>query len=493
MNIFPSYSELKELSKDSAYTVLPVSTEILSDFITPIEALRILKNVSSHCYLLESAKENDFWGRYTFLGFDPKLEITCRNEDLKIGDLRLKTSDPAFYIRQVMSEYRAPYFEKLPSFSGGLVGYFAFDFFTYTEPSTRRQTIDDLDLNDLDLMLFDKVIAFDHIAQKIVLIINIPTRDFETSYNRAVLELEQLIRLLKSGRKFQVPVSSLQSDLKPAFNPEQFEKIVNKAKDHIYDGDIFQIVLSNQFSAPFTGSLFNTYRQLRTINPSPYMFYLSGTDIEIAGASPETLVKLDHGTLYTFPLAGTRPRGKNEQEDQQLIDNLLQDEKELAEHDMLVDLGRNDLGKISEFGSVEVEKFHQIEKFSHVMHLGSTVKSRIRKGLDALDAVEAVLPAGTLSGAPKIRAVQLISELEGFKRGLYGGAVGYIDFSGNMDLCIAIRLVYKKKDQVIIHSGAGIVADSDPQKEYQEILNKAMASFNAVRKGVEMENDLSDR
>ena len=256
--------------------------------------------------------------------------------------------------------------------------------------------------------------------------------------------------------------------------------MVEKAKRHIFEGDIFQIVLSNRLSALFEGSLLDTYRVLRTINPSPYMFYFAGTDVEVAGASPETLVKLEDGVLHTFPLAGTRPRGSTEEEDKALEKELLADEKEIAEHNMLVDLGRNDLGKISRFGTVKVEKLRAIERYSHVMHIGSTVRGQIREDKDALDAIEAVLPAGTLSGAPKIRACQLIGELENNKRGIYGGAIGYIDFTGNMDTCIAIRIAYKKNGKVFVRSGAGIVADSVPEKEFEECLNKAKASLTAL-------------
>ena len=263
--------------------------------------------------------------------------------------------------------------------------------------------------------------------------------------------------------------------------------MVEQAKHHIRKGDIFQIVLSNRLAAPFEGSLLNTYRVLRMINPSPYMFYFSGTDVEVAGASPETLVKLEDGVLHTFPLAGTRPRGKTHEEDQALEKELLADQKELAEHNMLVDLGRNDLGKISRFGTVQVEKFHSVERFSHVMHIGSTVRGEIKDGCDALDAIEAVLPAGTLSGAPKIRACQLIGELENNKRGIYGGAIGYIDLTGNMDTCIAIRIAYKKNGRVFVRSGAGIVADSVPEKEYQECINKAAAVMDALRSAEEVD------
>lgn len=271
------------------------------------------------------------------------------------------------------------------------------------------------------------------------------------------------------------------TDITSLFDKEKYCAMVEKAKRHIFEGDIFQIVLSNRFSADFEGSLLNTYRVLRTINPSPYMFYFSGTDVEIAGASPETLVKLENGVLHTFPLAGTRPRGKTEQEDKEIEAGLLADEKELSEHNMLVDLGRNDLGKISKFGSVAVEKLHSIERYSHVMHIGSTVRGEIREEFDALDAVSAVLPAGTLSGAPKIRACQLIAALENNKRGIYGGAIGYIDFTGNLDTCIAIRIAYKKNGKVFVRSGAGIVADSVPEKEYQECINKAAAVVNALK------------
>ena len=270
-------------------------------------------------------------------------------------------------------------------------------------------------------------------------------------------------------------------EVTPLFSREAFCGMVEQAKHYIREGDIFQIVLSNRLSAPFEGSLLNVYRMLRTINPSPYMFYFSGTDVEVAGASPETLVKLEGGVLHTFPLAGTRPRGATPEEDRRLEAELLADEKELAEHNMLVDLGRNDLGRISRFGSVEVETLHAIQRFSHVMHIGSTVRGEILPDKDALDAIEAVLPAGTLSGAPKIRACQLIGELENNKRGIYGGAIGYIDFAGNMDTCIAIRIAYRKNGRVFVRSGAGIVNDSVPAKEYEECINKARAVIRALQ------------
>ena len=491
MKITPVFQEAETLAATGRYDVIPVSCGILSDFITPIETVRILKNVSKHCYLLESAQESEVWGRYTFLGFDPRMEITCLNGTVHVARGAEKqtfvTDNPSEYLREVLSKYRSPHFDYLPPFTGGLVGYFSFDYLGYSEPGARTGAEDNENFRDMDLMLFDKVIAFDNIRQKIILIVNMHLDELETNYKKAVRELRQLADLLRRGEKKNEPAGKLTGDITPLFNREQFCEMVSRAKYHIREGDIFQIVLSNRLCAPFEGSLLNTYRVLRTINPSPYMFYFSGTDVEVAGASPETLVKLENGVLHTFPLAGTRPRGRTKEEDLQLEKELLADEKELAEHNMLVDLGRNDLGKISRFGSVSVEKYHSIERFSHVMHIGSTVRGEIRDDKDALDAIEAVLPAGTLSGAPKIRACQLIGELENNKRGIYGGAIGYIDFTGNMDTCIAIRIVYRKNGKVFVRSGAGIVADSVPEKEYEECLNKAKASLNALKLAGEVE------
>lgn len=481
MKILPEFSEVKKIAESGQYNVVPISCEILSDFTTPIETMKILKNVSTHCYMLESAVADEQWGRYTFLGFAPKLEITCIDGEMQIGNVKIETENPSEHIRQILADYKSPRFAYLPSFTGGLVGYFSYDYLGYSEPSVRCRVEDSEAFKDVDLMLFDKVIAFDHVRQKIIFIVNMSLHDIEVGYNKAVLELKQLVELLKKGEKKQEAKGRLMEEVIPLFEKEQFCDMVERAKQYIREGDIFQIVLSNRLSAPFEGSLLNTYRMLRTINPSPYMFYFSGTDVEVAGASPETLVKLENGILHTFPLAGTRPRGKTNEEDRALSQELLADEKELAEHNMLVDLGRNDLGKISRFGTVKVEKFHTIEYFSHVMHIGSTVRGEICKGKDALDAIEAVLPAGTLSGAPKIRACQLIGELENNKRGIYGGAIGYIDFTGNMDTCIAIRIAYKKNGKVFVRSGAGIVADSVPEKEYTECINKAKAVVDALK------------
>ena len=480
MKVVPSVEEVRELAKTGKYDVVPVSCEILSDFTTPIETIRILKNTSTHAYMLESAQADEKWGRYTFLGFDPKLEITCINGEITYGDKTEKTDDPSKIIREIMSHFRSPRLPYLPSFTGGLVGSFSYDYLGYAEPTAKRDVIDTENFKDVDLMLFDKVIAFDHVRQKLIFITNMSLEDIDEGYKEATEELEALADLVRNGVKAEENDGKLLSEVTPLFSKEEYCAMVEKAKRHIHEGDIFQIVLSNRLSASFEGSLLNTYRILRTINPSPYMFYFAGTDVEVAGASPETLVKLEDGVLHTFPLAGTRPRGKTEEEDRRLEAELLADEKELAEHNMLVDLGRNDLGKISKFGTVEVEKLRSIERYSHVMHIGSTVRGDIADGYDALDAIEAVLPAGTLSGAPKIRACQLIGDLENNKRGIYGGAIGYIDFTGNMDTCIAIRIAYKKNGKVFVRSGAGIVADSVPEKEYEECLNKARAVLNSL-------------
>ncbi|MBR0093349.1 MAG: anthranilate synthase component I [Lachnospiraceae bacterium] len=489
MKILPEAEAVKEYAGTGAYDVLPVYGEILSDFTTPIEAVRILKKVSRHTFLLESAEADETWGRYTFLGFDPKMEITCiggkMNGVLDAGKTKYVTGNPSDYLRELLATWRSPRLPELPPFTGGLVGYFSYDYIGYSEPEAKTQAEDTEGFRDLDLMLFDKVIVFDNIKRKIILIANMSLDDPETNYHKAAWEIRKLADLLRRGEKKEEKAGVLTGEVTALFSREEYCGMVEKAKRYIREGDIFQIVLSNRLSAPFEGSLFNTYRVLRTINPSPYMFYFSGTDVEIAGASPETLVKLTDGVLHTFPLAGTRPRGKTEEEDLALEKELLADEKELAEHNMLVDLARNDLGRISEFKSVRVEKMHEIERFSHVMHIGSTVRGEIRKDRDALDAISAVLPAGTLSGAPKIRACQLIGELENNKRGIYGGAIGYIDFTGNMDTCIAIRILYQKNGQVYVRSGAGIVADSVPEKEYEECLNKARASLKALTEAQE--------
>lgn len=485
--------EIKRISQ--GYQVFPISKEILADIKTPIEVLRILKGVSKHCYMLESMESQEKWGRYTFLGYDPKMEVTCMNgvmtireSDQKVGQEQ-PTSHPGETMKKILEEYKSPKVPGLPSFTGGFVGYFSYDYIKYSEPKLNLDADDQEGFKDLDLMLFDKVIAFDHLKQKIIVIANAKVDCLEEEYERCIKEIDEIITLIRQGKPAAIEPGKIKSEYRPLFTEDEYCSMVEKAKNYIYEGDIFQVVLSNRLEADYQGSLLNAYRMLRTINPSPYMFYFSSDDMEVAGASPETLVKLQDNELHTFPLAGTRPRGKSDEEDKALEVELLADEKERAEHNMLVDLGRNDLGKISKFGSVEVEEYMEILRYSHVMHIGSTVRGEIREDKYSLDAVDAVLPAGTLSGAPKIRAMEIINELENNKRGIYGGAIGYVDFTGNLDTCIAIRTVFKKNDKIFVRSGAGIVADSVPANEYRECINKAKAVMDAVAAAQELEGE----
>lgn len=482
-----SLEEARKLSQ--GYKIVPISKEILSDITTPMQVLRILKGVSSHCFMLESVENQEKWGRYTFLGYDPKLEITCTDGVMVIknGSEKIKNVEhPGEYIKEILKEYTSPKLKGLPTFTGGLAGYFSYDYVKYSEPELKLDAYDEEGFKDVDLMLFDKIIAFDNLHQKIIIIANASTDNLDKDYKRCIKEIDEILDLIQNGTKTAIVPGKITTEFKSLFSEEEYCKMVERAKKYIYEGDIFQVVLSNRLEAGYKGSLLNAYRVLRTINPSPYMFYFSSDDIEVAGASPETLVKLEDDVLHTFPLAGTRPRGKNEKEDIELEKSLLNDEKEKAEHNMLVDLGRNDLGKISKFGTVEVEHYMDVLKYSHVMHIGSTVKGIIRDDKNGIDAVDAVLPAGTLSGAPKIRAMEIINELENNKRGIYGGAIGYIDFTGNLDTCIAIRTVFKKNGKIFVRSGAGIVADSVPVNEYHECINKAKAVMDAVNKGQEV-------
>ena len=488
----PSLDEVKKIAKNEEYKRIPVAYELFSDVATPIEVLKILKGISKHCYMLESIEDSENWGRYSFLGFDPLLEFTCQNGVVQIkGDskfnglnddlVEIKTDNPSDVIRDLINQNKSPKIIDLPPFTGGFVGYFAYDYIKYAESSLKLDAENQDQFKDIDIMLFDKVIAFDNFRQKIIIIVNMKTDDLKSNYEKACNELKEIAELIKNGKKAEIEPLKLKSDFRNAFSREEFGEMIVKAKNYIREGDIFQVVLSNRIEADIEGSLFDTYRVLRTTNPSPYMFYFSSDDIEIAGASPETLVKVNGDKLYTFPLAGTRPRGKTPQEDLKLEEELLSDEKELAEHNMLVDLGRNDIGRIAKIGSVSVDKYMSIERFSHVMHIGSTVTGTLNENLDCLAALDSILPAGTLSGAPKIRACEIINELENNKRGIYGGAIGYLDLSGNLDTCISIRIAFKRNNKVFIRSGAGIVADSVPDNEFDECMNKAAAVINALK------------
>ncbi|MDR3325313.1 MAG: anthranilate synthase component I family protein [Spirochaetaceae bacterium] len=478
---------LRAFSKECA--VLPVWERRPLPQGSPIDVFKRLKNISRHCFILESLEDKERWGRWTFLGLEPKLEFSCQGGVVKIKsgmDIEIPGADPAQYLQRILRENRsapaAALFpgEDLPAFTGGLVGYFSFEFVTYSVPSLTLDGEDDGHFKDCDLMLFDKLIAWDNLKSCLYIFVNIKTDALEENYKRALTDIDRLGRVVDSGDEAFIPPLRLAAPLHELFDGRRYAAMVERAKRYIYEGDVFQVVLANRLEARVEGSIFEIYRILRRSNPSPYMFYFSSDDIEIAGASPETLVRVQGGGVFTFPLAGTRKRGATPEEDAALERDLLTDPKELAEHNMLVDLGRNDIGKVCEFGSVVVEKYLSVERFSHVMHIGSTVRGALRADRSAVDAISAVLPAGTLSGAPKIRAIEIINELEGRKRGIYGGAIGYIGLAGDMDTCISIRIAYKKDGRVYIRSGAGIVADSSGENEYEECRNKMKAVLAAL-------------
>jgi anthranilate synthase component 1 len=473
----PSYGEAEQLAKE--YDIIPIMKEIYADITTPIALLRKILGISNRCYLLESVEGGEKWGRYSFLGFDPTARIVCKDGKVIIEEQEQEkktvySKKPLEVLRAYLSEYRAPKIEGLPPFAGGYVGYFAYGMIGYAEPVLKLRSGE---FNDFDVMLFDKVIAYDHLRQKIGIIVNMKSDRPEENYKKALSDIDKIASMVTE--QTVLPKAKIKS--KPFFtcnlSKEEYKRMVERAKEYIKQGDIFQAVLSRRFETEYADSLLNAYRVLRTTNPSPYMVFLQNEDLQLIGTSPETLVRLQDGVLSTFPIAGSRPRGKNREEDKALERELLEDEKELAEHNMLVDLARNDLGKISKFASVRVVSYKSIQRYSKIMHIVSEVEGIIREEKDAFDAIEALLPAGTLSGAPKIRACEIIEELEKEPRGIYGGAIGYIDFTGNMDICIAIRMAVKKKDKVYVQAGGGIVADSIPEKEYEESVFRRFNTF----------------
>lgn len=512
--IKPDRDTIRKLAKK--YTVIPISRELFGDSTTPIAVIRKLAQKSSRYYLLESVEGGEKWGRYSFLGCDPVMRVTCRRIQEKLPEngcgsdaedsgerdsteaklskegrnrkvagvvieengrkRRIETARPLEILRDILKDYKAPVLPELPPFTGGFVGYFAYSMIGYAEPVL---DIKEGNFSDYDVMLFDKVIAYDHLRQKLILIVNMKTDRVTENYGKACVELEKLEALMR-GELPEPEFEKEEIHFTCATAKEDYCRQVERTREYIRSGDIFQAVISRQFQSTMRQNLLNAYRVLRTTNPSPYMVYLHTEDEELMCTSPETLVRLGKGRLATFPVAGSRPRGRTEDEDRALTEELLRDEKELSEHNMLVDLGRNDLGKISRFGSVAVTEYQMVHKYSRIMHICSQVEGDLREDLDALDAIEAVLPAGTLSGAPKIRACQIIEELEREPRGIYGGAVGYIDFTGNMDTCIAIRMAVRKDDVVYVQAGGGIVADSVPETEYEESGNKAAAVIQAV-------------
>ena len=478
MKITPDSQKIMSLAQE--YSYIPISEEIYADIITPISLLQRIAEEKKQYFLLESVEQGKNWGRYSFIGFDPIVRITCKNHIVTVtenGSSRIESGEPYDILREIMSRYKSPKLENLPPLTGGLVGYFGYSMMSYAEPTLKLQ---ESNANDFDLMLFDKIISYDHLKQKILIIVNMLTDNIIENYGKAVQGIERLRDFIINGQ----PVKHKKNTEKPVFacnfTKEEYFSAVEKTKKYIYNGDIFQAVISRRFEAEYNSSLLDAYRVLRTTNPSPYMVFISCGNEQIISASPETLVKLHNGIVTTFPIAGSRPRGETNSEDEMLENELLHDEKELSEHNMLVDLGRNDIGKISEIGTVNVTRYMNIQKYSRIMHICSEVCGKLKEDFDAFSAIGSVLPAGTLSGAPKIRACEIIDEVEKSPRGIYGGALGYISFTGDMDTCIAIRMAVLKNGKVSVQAGGGIVADSIAENEYLESENKAKAVINAI-------------
>ena len=479
-----TYEELQEYM--DKYTLIPVSKEIYADICTPISLLKKLETLDKNFFLLESVEGGEKWARYSFLGYKPMLHVTCKDNKtiIKSGEIeKVKEEKPYDVLRELLEKYKSPKIPDMPSFTGGFVGYFGYETIKYAEPKLKIKASD---VDDYHLMLFDKVIAYDHLKQKIIVIANMKAKDGKLGYNAALSEIDGIINVIKDNTYVSSSKVTDNVEFKCNLSKEEYCSMVEKTKKYIYEGDIFQAVISRKFEAEYKDSLLNAYRVLRTTNPSPYMYFIQSEDLQIAGTSPETMVRLYNKKLTTFPVAGTRPRGKTEAKDKANEESLMKDEKELAEHNMLVDLARNDVGKIAKYGSVEVEEYMVLHRFSKVMHIASTVCGTLRDDKDSCDTIQALLPAGTLSGAPKFRACEIIDELEPEARGVYGGAIGYIDLSGNLDVCIAIRTAVKKGDIVYVQAGAGIVADSVPESEYMECAHKAGAVIEAIKRGSEV-------
>lgn len=491
---FPSLEEFKK--KATQGNLIPVYSEILADMETPVSAFKkIGKNKCS--FLLESMEGGEKWARYSFIGFDPAMIFKSKGrrvELIKNGDTEVIEDCvyPLDVLKDIMNGYRLVEVEGLPRFFGGAVGYLSYDMVRFIE-HLPDQTNDDLNLYDSIFLISETILIFDNLNNSIKIVYNVHVDNEEhldELYHSAQKKIATTISLLRKPSSYQ-EINSSDTDhleITSNINPEEFKEIVTKAKEYITAGDIIQVVLSQRFQAKLEGDSFDVYRALRRVNPSPYMYYLSFDDLIIVGASPEVLVRVEGSNIELRPIAGTRPRGNDEKEDEFFQKDLLNDPKEIAEHVMLVDLGRNDVGRVSKMGSVEVPEFLLIEKYSHVMHIVSDVKGVLETGKNSFDVLKACFPAGTVSGAPKVRAMEIIDELESSKRGPYAGAVGYFSFSGNMDSCIIIRTILIKNDTVFFQAGAGIVADSQPEKEFQETVNKAKALVKAlqmVKEGLE--------
>lgn len=481
----PTLDEVKAYAGE--YGRVPISLEIYADTDTTIGIMSKLGARADCAFLLESISGGEKWARYSFLGFGPAQTIYAKSGKATVTgvDGRAKVYDnPVAMIRKMLSG-RAPQIPYLPRFTGGLVGYFGYDCIRYFE-NLPDDNPDDAEFPDFYAMAANRLVVYDNVKQKFILIENISTDgNIDENYRKACETLELMKRIVRQAGKMPVPETvkeQVQPEWKSNMSKPEFENMVEKAKKHIVDGDIFQIVLSQRFESEIKGSLLDTYRVLRTSNPSPYMYYLKFGEIEIAGSSPETLLRLENGVLESCPIAGSRPRGKTPEEDARFEAELVLDEKELSEHNMLVDLARNDLGRVSKFGSVKVKEYKKVAKYSQIMHLTSLVSSEIKEGFDAVDALGCALPAGTLSGAPKVMAMKLIDKYENRRRGPYGGAVGYLGYDGNMDVCIMIRTIVKNGSRAYVQAGAGIVADSVPETEYYETCNKAKAALLASLK-----------
>lgn len=477
------------------YNVIPVVRHLLADTETPIRVFQHLRH-DRRAFLLESVEGGAQWARYSFIGTDPFLVLRVKNRRITWEEngrtQKLVTDDPVGMLRERLRAYRSPAIEGLPPFTGGAIGFFGYDLLRYYEKRLPAHRIDDLAMDDMQFMFCDRIIAFDHLKQQVLVIGNVRVpegatdREIEAAYRQTCEGLEDMIaRLRRPSPPDAVPAVLPDDpglgDVRSNMTRERFMANVEKARDYIRAGDIFQVVLSQRFHIETSVDPLHVYRVLRTTNPSPYMYYLKLGDEVIVGASPELLVKVEGDRVVTRPIAGTRPRGRTPEEDAALERELLADEKERAEHVMLVDLGRNDLGRVCEFGTVRCDAYMEIERYSHVMHIVSNVTGRLRRDKNFFDAFLSCLPAGTVSGAPKLRAMEIIAELEDQQRGPYAGAIGYLGFTGTLTTCITIRTILFKQGKAYVQAGAGIVWDSDPEKEYQETVNKAMACLKAIR------------
>lgn len=482
----PTAVEFARLAADG-HTV-PVVKEILADTQTPVSAYLKLRSKSDFTFLFESVEGGERVARYSFLGIRPSLIFRSKDqratiEDRVTGTTQTIDGDPRLALRDLMARHKGLHLEGLPRFTGGAVGFLGYDGIRLAEELPDTCT-DDLGLDDMVYGLFETVVAFDNLRHTVLLITNAHTNDgasAEQAYAAAAERIAEMEALLDEPSPSPRLAGGRQmGEVRSNITRAQYTEAVERCLEYIRAGDIFQVVFAQRFQVEYAADPFEIYRILRTLNPSPYMFHIAQGDLQILGASPEILVRVEDGTLEVRPLAGTRSRGENEQEDQRLEDELLADEKDRAEHVMLVDLGRNDVGRVSEYDTVRVTDMMTVERYSHVMHIVSDVRGQLRHDMDALDALFACYPAGTLSGAPKIRAMEIIDELEPTRRGVYGGAVGYLDFSGNLDTCIAIRTMVVKNGIAYVQAGGGIVADSDPDAEFQETVNKAMALLRAI-------------